>query len=167
MEQWYAVHTLPRGEEKAQRHLENQGHRVYCPQYMRRRSHARRVDWVPAPLFPRYLFVRMDITQARWRAVHSTVGVSHLVCQGDVPIPVPDSLIAEILSREDETGKVVIGKLMPFKKGDRVQFVSGPLAEQTGLFDCASDEERVFVLLNLLGRQVRVRMPIDAVTLCA
>ena len=164
MLKWFAVHTKPQGEQVASHHLENQGYGVYLPRYLKRRSHARRIESVLAPLFPRYLFVHLDVARARWRSIHSTIGVHHLVCQGESPVPVPDSLIAEIRSREDEAGQVVLGKMFPFKKGDKLKFVSGPLVDQTGLFDCASDEERVFVLLNVLGREIRVRMPIASVT---
>ena len=167
MQRWYVVHTQPRYEDTAARHLGNQNFGVYCPKYMKRRSHARRVDWVASPLFPRYLFVQMDVEQAQWRAIHSTVGVSYLVCQGDAPVAIPDNLVAEIREREDESGRVVVGKLVSFKNGDQVRLLSGPMADQVGLFDCASDEERVFILLDLLGRQVRVRMPIGAVSLSA
>ena len=60
---WYAVHTHAGAETKAVWHLENQGFSVYLPRYLRRRRHARKVDWVPTPLFPRYLFVFMDVAK--------------------------------------------------------------------------------------------------------
>ena len=37
---------------------------TYLPRYLKRRRHARRVDIVAAPLFPRYLFVAIDMTDA-------------------------------------------------------------------------------------------------------
>ena len=167
MRNWFAVHTQPRNELLARRHLENQGFGVYLPRYLKWRSHARRREQVMAPLFPSYLFVNIDIDRARWRAIHSTVGVKRLVCQGDRPVPVPDTLIDEIRAREDDNGRVILGKMFPFKRGDKLRFVAGPLIDQIGLFDCKSDEERVYVLLNVLGREIRVRMPIEAVSICA
>ncbi|MCP5370565.1 MAG: transcriptional activator RfaH [Hyphomicrobiales bacterium] len=163
MTRWYAVHTHVGGEAKAAFHLRRQGFGVYLPRYLKRRRHARRTDWVPAPLFPRYLFVGMDVARARWRAVHSTVGVSYLVCQGDAPLPVPDAVIDEIRAHEDERDMVVIGRKIPFARGDRVRIVDGPLADQVGLFDAITDAERVVLLLDLLGRQVEVRVPVEAV----
>ena len=61
MDFWYVVHTHPRGESLAFVNLQRQGLEAFLPQYLKRRRHARRTQWVPAPLFPRYLFVKMDI----------------------------------------------------------------------------------------------------------
>jgi transcriptional antiterminator RfaH len=45
-----------------------------------------------------------------------------------------------------------------------VQIMTGALCDQVGLFDCATDNERVFILLDLLGRKVRVRVPLGTVS---
>ena len=69
---WYAVHTHAGAESRAVWHLERQGFAAYLPQYSKRRRHARRTEWVRAPLFPRYLFVWVDIAKQRWQAIQST-----------------------------------------------------------------------------------------------
>ena len=74
---------------KACWHLARQGFETYLPRYLKRRRHARRVEMLPAPLFPRYLFVAIDMATQRWRSISSTIGVTQLVCAGDVPAPVP------------------------------------------------------------------------------
>ena len=52
MTYWCAVQTHVRSEDKAAFHLRRQGYDVFLPKHLKRRKHARRVDWVPAPLFP-------------------------------------------------------------------------------------------------------------------
>ncbi len=163
MDRWYVVHTHQRSERTALVNLQRQGFHAYLPQYLKPRRHARRVDRVAAPLFPRYLFVNMDLGAARWRAVHSTIGVRHLVCHGELPAPLPAGVIDEIRTREDESGMVRMDWQVPYKKGDVVQITSGALFNQTGLFDCVADDERVIVLLELLGRPVRIRLPAEAI----
>ena len=167
MIRWYAVHCQPRGEDKAAFHLRRQGFRVYVPRYLKRRRHARRTDWVPAPLFPRYLFVAMDVAACRWRAIDSTVGVSHLVRQGDRPAPVPEAVLDEIRRHEDAAGMVVLARAAALSPGDRVTILDGPLADRIGLVEGVSDEERVTILLALLGREVRIRVPLAAVGVTA
>jgi transcriptional antiterminator RfaH len=54
-----------------------------------------------------------------------------------------------------------------FKPGDRVRIVDGPFTDLEGLFECASDETRVVVLLDLMGRKVKVRVPTETVYACA
>ena len=163
MKAWYVAHTHAKAERQALGHLERQEFTAYLPQYLKRRRHARRAEWVPAPLFPRYLFVNMDIERDRWRAVRSTVGVRHVISNGDRPIPVADQIVEEIRAREDETGMVAVNPERLFSPGEMVRVTSGALADQVGLFDCISDDERVFILFELLGRQVRVRVPMESV----
>lgn len=160
---WYVVHTHARGEETALRNLLRQGFTAFLPQYRKLRRHARRVDWVRAPLFPRYLFVAMDIARARWRTVSSTLGVNHLVCHGDKPVPVPEGIVEDIRAHVDDNGLVPIEAQVPFQPGEAVQVIAGALADQVGFFECASDEERVILLLDILGRQVKVKLPLASV----
>ena len=75
MTYWCAVQTHVRSEDKAAFHLRRQGYDVFLPKHLKRRKHARRVDWVPAPLFPRYLFVGIDPETTPWGVIRSTIGV--------------------------------------------------------------------------------------------
>ncbi len=156
---WYAVHTHPKGEALAEANLRRQDFVTYLPRYRRRRRHARRIDWTAVPLFPRYLFVRMDIEQVRWRAIHSTFGVQHLVCHGETPAALPPGIVEDIQAREDISGLVAVKAAPPFAKGEAVQVTEGAFAEQVGLFDGVTDDERVSILLTLLGREIKVRVP--------
>ena len=167
MTTWCAVQTHARAEDKAAFHLRRQGYTVFLPKYLKRRKHARRIDWVPAPLFPRYLFVAMDPDAGRWWSIRSTVGVSNLVFFGSRPAAVPPEIIAEIETRQDEKGLVKTHAGCGFKKGDRVRIIDGPLNDLEGLFDGSTDEDRVTVLLNLMGREVKVRVPLETVYACA
>ena len=162
-EHWYVARTQAMAEFKAQHHLERQGFTVYLPRYRKMRRHARRTDWIHVPLFPRYLFVRMDVRRAPWLAIRSTIGISHLVCNGDLPAMVPDGVVDEIKGHESESGLVEIGRKIPFKNGEVVQITAGAMCDQVGLFDCETDDERVIVLLDMLGRKVKVRVPFEAV----
>jgi len=163
MQRWYVVYTHAQGEAKALRHLRRQGFHAYLPQYLKRRRHARRTDWVNAPLFPRYLFVNLDVEQARWRAINSTLGVISLVGEGAWPRPMPDGMVEEIQAREDEAGLIKLNPMDRFRKGDPVQVLEGALSDQVGLFDSMDDADRVVVLMELLGREVRVRLPAETV----
>jgi transcriptional antiterminator RfaH len=163
MTYWCAVQTHVRSEDKAAFHLRRQGYKVYLPRYLKRRKHARRVDWVPAPLFPRYLFVALDLDAGRWWSIRSTIGVVDLISFGNRPAAVPPEIIAEIRVRQDEKGMVKTQMGSDFKPGDRVRIIEGPLNDLEGLFDGSTDENRVAVLLNLMGREVKVHVPFDAV----
>lgn len=167
MIRWYVVHTKPRGEESAFFHLRRQDFDAYLPRHMKKRSHARRTDWVPSPLFPNYLFVAMDADQARWRSIRGTIGVNGLVCHGDRPTPVPEGIVEAIREQENEDGFVAPRLDGTFKVGERIEIAKGPFAEANGIFACADSKDRVIVLLSLLGREVRTRVRLDWVQAAA
>lgn len=165
MKRWYAVHTHVRGEETARDHLERQGFPVYLPHYRKQRRHARRTETVAVPLFPRYLFVEVDLDNQRWRSILSTVGVSYLVCHGDQPTPIAPEIIEGLKAREDEEGWVRLKDEPPFRKGDRVNVTTGPLSGIEAIVLCRGDKDRVTVLLNLLGRSVAARVSLDKIAI--
>ncbi len=164
MSQWYAVQTQSRAEDRALYHLKNQGYTVFLPRYRRRRRHARRTDTVLRPLFPGYLFVSFDTELQPWRPINGTVGVIRLVCNGSDPIPVPEDVMTELLGRADANGEVKV-ETRGILPGEKVEIVSGPFAECDAIFETAIDEQRVILLLNLMGRQVRTKVPADALAI--
>jgi transcriptional antiterminator RfaH len=157
-ERWYVVQTHAHAEVKACAHLTRQGYSIYLPRYLKRRRHARRVETVAAPLFPRYLFVAIDRMTQRWHAIQSTIGVAGLVRNGNEPAAVPVGIVEDLRSREDERGLIKLEVRPPFALGDRVRVADGVFAACIGLFVGMADEQRVAILLDLLGRKVRVTM---------
>ncbi|MBR0938022.1 transcription termination/antitermination protein NusG [Bradyrhizobium jicamae] len=161
---WYVVQTRVNAEAKASANLCRQGFSVYLPRYLKRRSHARKVETVARPLFPRYLFVAIDLAAQRWRVIQSTVGVSQLVCWKDRPASVADGVIEALRAREDEDGFIKLARSSLFVPGDKVRIVAGAFIDSLALVEGVSDQQRVAVLLDLLGRKVRVLVGTDLVT---
>jgi transcriptional antiterminator RfaH len=153
---WYVVQTHTHAEAKAAAHLARQGFTAYLPRYLKRRRHSRRIETIAAPLFPRYLFVTVDVMCQRWRAIHSTIGVARLVCNGDDPVAVADKVIETLRAGEDGQGFVSLRQRPRFALGEKVRVLDGVFADCLGLFDGMKDSDRVAVLLDLLGRKVRL-----------
>ncbi len=162
-QRWYVVHTQPHHEVRADTNLQRQGFATYLPRYQRTRRHARRTETVVRPLFPRYLFVAIDVTRDRWRAIHSTFGVSHLVQAGEEPLSVPSGVVEEIRAREDGEGLVRLGLPPGIGPGSPVRLIDGIFQDVTGVLERVADDRRVAVLLALLGREVRVFVPAASV----
>jgi transcriptional antiterminator RfaH len=160
---WFVAQTHPHAETKATSHLHRQGFATYLPRYLKRRRHARRIETVAAPLFPRYVFVAVDLTAQRWRSIYSTVGVTRLVCNGEEPTAVPDGIVEGLKSREDAEGFIKLEQRAPFRSGDKVRILDGALSSCLGLFESMAERERVAILLDLLGRKVRVVLDADLV----
>jgi transcriptional antiterminator RfaH len=164
MKDWFAVRTQPRNELKASEHLARQGFEVLFPRYMKRRSHARKVDFVPAPLFPCYLFIEFDVSDPCWRVVRSTRGVIDLVRNGVSPVRLPTGIIDEIRARQGEDGFVQLNNNLNLARGARIRIDAGPFADYEAIFEAQRDHERVVALLSLLGRKVVVELPMEAIT---
>jgi len=160
---WYVVQTQVNNEAKAALNLQRQGFDIYLPRYLKRRRHARKVDVAARPLFPRYLFVAIDRTVQRWRSIQSTFGVTRLVSQGDEPAPVPEGVVNAIKAREDDKGFVMLDPGPAFAPGDKVRVLAGAFIDSAGLFDGCADHDRVAILLEMLGRKVRVLLDADLV----
>lgn len=129
---WYVVHTHPRAEAKALLNLDRQGFSCYLPRYLKRRRHARRLETVAAPLFPRYLFVALDLASQRWWSIRSTFGVADLVFNGERPAPVPGGIIQLLKGREDEHGFVGLPERPRFVPGETVRVVDGVFSPSLG-----------------------------------
>lgn len=158
---WYVVRTKTGAEERAVWHLKNQGFDAYLPRYRKQIRHARKTQTVLRPLFPGYVFVCMDLGQQRWRAINGTMGVISLVQFGDTPKPIPTAMVDLIRAREDAVGVINVAP-DGLKKGDRVRVREGAFADYTALLEEVSDAKRVILLLDLMGRAVRISVPMES-----
>jgi transcriptional antiterminator RfaH len=84
------------------------------------------------------------------------------VCNGERPAALPEGLVEQIKSREDAAGCIAL-QPRAFRKGETLRIVSGALADCFGLFERMADRDRVVLLLDLLGRKVRVQAPLEAI----
>jgi transcriptional antiterminator RfaH len=159
MKRWYVVHTPTHQEARAELNLSRQGLAVWLPLFRRARRYASRIDHVLSPLFPRYLFVQLDLTIQRWRAINGTFGVVRLLCSDDMPLPVPDGLVERIMRRRDQSGAVVLSP-GGLAVGEAVRISLGPFVDLEGLRQEMSGRDRVVLLLNLLGQKVWSNVPV-------
>ena len=163
MIRWYAVYTQPHGETKALEHLLRQGYSAYLPRYRTRVSHARRRQTVLRPLFPRYLFAGIDRASMRWRPILSTFGVADVVRAGDEPAPVPSEIVSAIREREAAGGFDRISPQQSLRLGELVRVTAGAFEDMVGMLVELRDQDRIVVLLELLGRAVRAQLRAEAV----
>ncbi len=163
MIRWYAVYTRPHAETKALDHLLRQGYCAYLPRFRTQITHARRRQVVLRPLFPRYLFAGVGGGTMRWHPIRSTFGVTDLVRAGDEPATVPSEVVEAIREREQAGGFDRLGLQRSLRLGELVRVTAGALEDLVGRLVELRDQDRVVVLLELLGRAVRVQLRAEAV----
>lgn len=151
---WYVVHTQPHAETRALLHLQRQGYEIFCPRYRRVVRHARRKSEKLAPLFPNYMFVRLDVLRERWRSINGTRGIVRLIMQGEAPQPVPEGVVEALLARMRADG--ALDWTPSLRIGQPVRITDGPFADLVGTLERLDEAGRVRVLLDLLGRSSAV-----------
>ncbi|HKQ13590.1 MAG TPA: transcription termination/antitermination NusG family protein [Steroidobacteraceae bacterium] len=163
LSRWFLVLSKPAAEQCAQTHLERQGYRVYYPRLIC--SQLRRGRWCEriVALFPRYLFVQLDVARQSLAPVRSTVGVASVVRFGPDATVVPDDVIEGLIGRADpQSGlhRLADRKLEP---GARINVVAGAFSGLDGIFERSAGADRVVVLLSLLGGSTAVCISADFV----
>src|SRR2546425_9462678 len=121
---WFAVQVRARSEKLVAHILQNKGFEQLLPLYSAKRQLSDRTIGIQLPLFPGYLFCRLDLT-TRLLPLFTTPGVLRLLGAGPVPIPVDDSEIDAIRAIL-KAGHPVRPWPIP-KEGDRVRIGAGPL----------------------------------------
>ncbi|MCF8211374.1 MAG: transcription/translation regulatory transformer protein RfaH [Rhodoferax sp.] len=157
---WYLVHTKPRLEDLALNNLVQQGYECYLPQMRIERVRRRKAEITIEPMFPRYLFIRLDSgSQGKsWSPIRSTLGVSQLVHFGAQAAKVDDALVELLKQRQQAMPTETM-----FLKGDSVVITDGPFAGIEAIYQMSDAERRAVILLEILSKPVS--MQIDAAQL--
>lgn len=155
---WFLVLTKPSSERIAESNLQRQGFRVYYPRVAKpARNRGRWVDRIVS-LFPRYLFVQLDTDQQSLAPIRSTSGVSSLVCFGSTPAVVPARMMDDLIKRADPVSGLHLLANSVIQRGARVSIVAGAFEGLSGIFEREAGNDRVVILLRLLGLDTPVRV---------
>lgn len=158
---WFVVHTKPRKEEIAVENLKRQGFTAYCPQTIYSKHRRQRWQKVIEPLFPRYLFVQLNIGIDNFSPIRSTLGVVGLVRFGNKPAIMPELAIKLIQQQEQKMTKTN-AEHPAWEKGDVLEILDGPFSGLRGIFQKKEGFERASLLLDILGKQSRFSIHIDS-----
>jgi transcriptional antiterminator RfaH len=153
---WYVIQTKPANERRVETHLSNQEIAAFLP--MLETFHYLNGKMVPKlkPMFPGYLFARLNIGAAYYR-VKWTRGVNKILGNGSEPIPVCEEVIQVLRQRTGDRNVVKLDD--DLEEGSVIQFTSGPFKDLMGVFDKKmSDGGRVRILLSLIGVDVSVQV---------
>jgi transcriptional antiterminator RfaH len=156
---WFLAQFKPNCHKIAERNLRRQGFHTFLPQKEETKRAKGKFVTQMRPLFPGYLFVALNVLRGGWRAVNSTYGVTRLVSLGQEPTPVPCDLVSQLMLRCDREGKLLLPKLLI--PGDDVIITKGPFADFFATIDRVTADQRVYVLMELMGAQTRVAIPAD------
>ena len=156
---WYLLNTRPRMEFGAEVNLNMRRITTFLPLTLPdKRTGATK----PIPYFSRYLFFRMEEGTDNFHMVSKTPGVVSIVRMtpdeyGDYrPTKVHDELIQTLKNSQNERGIIAVDN--DYKPGDAVRIKSGAFHDIQAIVDAKTGDDRVMVLLTMLGGQKRVEV---------
>jgi transcription antitermination factor NusG len=150
---WYAVYTCPRHEKKVAQQLGQRCVEAYLPLYRAvRRWNQRRAE-VQLPLFPGYVFTRIQLRE-RLRVLE-VPGVVRLVGSGARPAPMADEEMAAVRNCLD------LRTAQPYPylgAGKRVRISTGPLAGLEGVIQRRKGRARIVVSIDCIMRSIAIEL---------
>ena len=158
---WYVIHTKPRQESRALQNLSAQGYECYLPEIKRKKLNKGLIGVAQEPLFPRYLFIRLDDTHTgkSWGPIRSTLGVSKLVSFGGNPTKAPQELI-DALKQHAEGINMTPQSI--YQPGERLLITSGPFIGIEGIFQLDDGESRAMLLIDILSKTTQIKVPLSS-----
>ncbi len=154
---WYVAYTVPQNEKSVVRHLDARQIETFLPTYesIHLWNNGQRKK-VVLPLFPSYLFVRIEAAQKS--AVLAAPGVIRIVGNSRGPVPLPDSDI-EFL-RSDFCRQ----RVEPYRElvvGQRVRIKAGPMEGVEGVLVRKENRLRFVLTLELINQHAALEVPAE------
>jgi len=164
---WYVAYTDARQENTARLNLERQGFDAYLPLYKTRKRIPREDGSVVRtevfePMFPRYMFFRPANERQSLSTVRSTRGVNSVVRFGVQFALVQSAIVDAIRQQESRRNALDLGMASTLRPGARVRVTSQAFEGMEGLVHAIS-AQRVVLLMEILGRQARLKVSQDAI----
>jgi transcription antitermination factor NusG len=154
---WYALRVRTRFEFTTSNILRDKGFEHFLPFYHSQRRWSDRVKEVDTPLFPGYVFCRLDA--AAPLPVLMTPGVIDIISAGRTPIPVNEH---EISALQEICDSGLAMQPWPYLEvGRRVGIERGPLAGSKGVVVELKGRYRLVASISLLQRSVAAEIDRD------
>ena len=136
------------------------GLEVFCPQVRFQRKTVRGPVWFREAMFPGYLFVRFDLYEMK-RAVTYAPGVINLPMFDERIVPIPEAVIHSL--REDLDADSVTDAVEQLVVGEETMILEGSMRGlKVRVIKLMPAQERVGVLMELMGTWVEAEFPNDA-----
>jgi transcriptional antiterminator RfaH len=161
--EWFILQFKPNSHHLAAKNLTQQGFETFLPLYDSTSRRKSRFMNTSKPLFPGYMFIKFDKAESKWHKINNTYGVSHLITFNSILKSIPTTFVDSLMMRYD-----LSGKLLPIKKlnkGDHVTVLKGPFANFIATVEKYEADQRIWILMDLMGRKTKIVTPPDALKL--
>ena len=158
--EWFILQFKTNSHLQAKKNLSRQGFETFLPLHNITSRVASRFVSTTRPLFPGYMFVSFDRAESEWHKINNTYGVSRLITFNSILKSIPTKFIDSLMKRYDSSGKLL--PIQKFKKGDQVSVLTGPLANFIASVEKYEADQRIWILMDLMGRKTKLQTPLNA-----
>ena len=161
--EWFILQFKSNSHHKATKNLNRQGFETFLPLYDTTSRKLSRFVNTSKPLFPGYMFIKFNRAESEWHKINNTYGVSRLITFNSHLKSIPTKFVDSLMKRYD-----LSGKLLPIKKlkeGDQVAILKGPFANFIATVEKYEADQRIWILMDLMGRKTKIQTQSDYLTL--
>ena len=151
---WIVARNKPNQDKIALINLERQNFEFFQPTFKTMSRRQNKFKEIIKPVFPGYIFIAINLEEKNWHKINNTRGISRIIVFGnEIPL-VHCQLIKELKHRFslNSSPKAVD----PFEIGMNAEITNGPFAQLIGKIDNIDANQRIWILLDILGTQTRV-----------
>jgi transcriptional antiterminator RfaH len=161
--EWFILQFKSNSHHQAAKNLTRQGFETFLPLHDTTSRKSSRFINTSKPLFPGYMFIRFNRAESEWNKINNTYGVSRLITFNSNLKSIPTSFVDSLMKRYYSSGKLL--PIVKFKKGDNVKVLTGPFADFIATIEKYEADQRIWILMDLMGRKINIQTPSDALKL--
>ena len=161
--EWFILQFKSNSHHQATKNLSRQGFEIFLPLHDTTSRTVSRFVTTTRPLFPGYMFIKFDRTESKWHKINNTYGVSRLVTFNSILKPIPTVFVNNLMKRYDFSGKLL--PIKKLKKGDQVKVLKGPFSNFIATVETYETDQRIWILMDLMGRKTKIQTPSDTLQL--
>lgn len=155
---WYAAYTKPRSEKKALERLTAAGFEAYLPLRRSKRRWSDRIKWLDLPLFPSYIFIRVD-EREYYNAIQFPELVRWVTFEGKATV-IPDKQI-EIIKLLLQEKKNLIVTRAEFVSGQKIIVNAGTFVGMEGELVRHNGRKKVLIRLGDQFKNLLMTVPLE------
>ena len=161
--EWFILQFKSNSHHLAAKNLNRQGFETFLPLHETTSRRLSRFANTSKPLFPGYMFIKFDRAESEWHKINSTYGVSRLITFNSILKSIPTIFVDHLMKRYDLSRKLM--PIQKLKKGDQVTILKGPFANFVATVEKYEADQRIWILMDLMGRKTKIQTPSNNLTL--
>ena len=161
--EWFILQFKSNSHHQATKNLNRQGFETFLPLHDITSRKLSRFINTSKPLFPGYMFIRFNRAESNWHKINNTYGVSRLITFNSILKSIPTTFVDHLKKRYDLSGKLI--PIKKLKKGDQVTVLKGPFANFIATVEKYEADQRIWILMDLMGRKTKIQTPSVNLTL--